>query len=361
MRCANPRFHDGSQSVQRSRQRTALAGRTVALLAMLPSLVAASSALAAQKEASVPDAGTLASSAPAGDAALPSSLAPGAMLAEARLADAQIRLWPATLRPGDFFEISVVGEGVASAAASFETETLPLFRAAPGRFRGWGAVPLEHAVGEARVHVAIVHSDQKTLSSSLSLNLIERASVEKTLRVSTRFIRPSASERAQTRADAVALRDAYNVPFGPPLFSANFTDPLAHQRGSRFGEKRVFNGSSRSRHWGLDIDGDRGDPVHAANDGVVVLTRACFVSGVTVVLSHGAGLFTAYLHFSSLAVKAGQAVKRGDVLGYVGSTGRVTGPHLHFAARIHDVLIDPEALLDHDFEVDGPAHLDVPK
>ncbi|MBI5546508.1 MAG: M23 family metallopeptidase [Deltaproteobacteria bacterium] len=265
-----------------------------------------------------------------------------------------MRLRPASIRPGGLFELEVRGEGLLSAAGCLGSMAVPMFADGPGRFRGFGAVPLDHPAGPALVHVAVVDQDLKAHSGSVPIQLVERVVDRKAISVSSRFTRPTATQKAQMQADAKALRQCYQVPFGPPLFTGSFIDPLGHERGSRFGEKRVFNGRTRSRHWGLDIDGEAGEPVRASHDGVVALARPCFMSGLTVIVSHGAGLFTGYFHFSRFAVQTGQKVKQGEVLGYVGSTGRSTGPHLHFATKLHRTLIDPEALLEFDLGAPTP-------
>jgi hypothetical protein len=98
-----------------------------------------------------------------------------------------------------------------------------------------------------------------------------------------------------------------------------------------------------------DITGPRGSPVFAANDGEVVLARDCYYSGKTVVVWHGADLFTLYFHLDRLHVRAGARVAKGDRIGLLGSTGRSTGPHLHWSVRAGGLLVDPESLLGIDF------------
>jgi len=270
-------------------------------------------------------------------------------VSETAISGAQIRLRPWKLRPGDLFEVEARGDQLRSAAATFAGDPVPMFQVGPGLYRGYGGVPIDTRLGLTLVHIAVVGSDGKPRSGSVPMELVERSVIKKTIRVDNKFTSPSAKQAAQMKEDQKALIAAYRVPFGPPHFEGRFVDPLGHERGSRFGERRMFNGATKSRHWGLDIDGDAGEPVRASNAGVVALARPCFMSGLTVIVSHGAGLFTGYFHFSKFAVKTGQRVQRGDVLGYVGSTGRSTGPHLHFAAKLHRVLIDPEALLEFDF------------
>ncbi len=131
---------------------------------------------------------------------------------------------------------------------------------------------------------------------------------------------------------------------------AHFTLPLApplHQlpAGGRFGARRVFNGEPRSPHSGADYPARTGTPVFAAADGEVVLAAEHFFSGWSVFVDHGGGLVTMYFHLSRMDVQEGDRVRRGQKLGEVGATGRVTGPHLHFGARWHGARVDPSVLL----------------
>ncbi|HCF58149.1 MAG TPA: hypothetical protein DFS52_09170 [Myxococcales bacterium] len=153
------------------------------------------------------------------------------------------------------------------------------------------------------------------------------------------------------RADRKAFKAGYRVAFGSPHFGSRFINPVAPDAkiNSVFGVRRVFNGKLQSRHMGLDLDGTTGTPIYAANDGVVRMAHDGFAAGNTVLVSHGAGLFTGYFHLSKFAVKKGQRVKKGQLVGLMGKTGRVTGPHLHFSAKLGEVTIDPEALLSFDF------------
>jgi murein DD-endopeptidase MepM/ murein hydrolase activator NlpD len=107
-------------------------------------------------------------------------------------------------------------------------------------------------------------------------------------------------------------------------------------------------------HYGLDLAAARGTPIEAAQAGVVVLVRDCYYSGNTVVVSHGAGLFTTYLHQSRTLVKVGEVVAQGQRLGLVGSTGRSTGPHLHWGVKVDGLWVDPQAMLRLPF---GPAEV----
>lgn len=172
------------------------------------------------------------------------------------------------------------------------------------------------------------------------------------LRVARRFVSPSAKERRRVKSDQAAFNSAFAQAFGPRRFAGDFLRPRPSATTAPFGDVRVFNGRRQSQHYGTDMDGDTGSPIWAANDGVVVMARDCFTSGNTVLVDHGLGIFTAYFHLSAFEVTKGQRVKRGQSLGRVGKTGRATGPHLHFGAKVDGRWVDPEALLKLRFERD---------
>jgi murein DD-endopeptidase MepM/ murein hydrolase activator NlpD len=132
----------------------------------------------------------------------------------------------------------------------------------------------------------------------------------------------------------------------PRLWTEPFRPPRPTRVTSPFGKGRSYNaGDVQGRHRGTDFAGDRGDPVRAANRGVVVLADTLFFAGGAIYVDHGAGVVTAYLHLDRATVAAGDTVARGQIIGRVGATGRVTGPHLHWAAFYGRVAFDPVDLL----------------
>ena len=130
------------------------------------------------------------------------------------------------------------------------------------------------------------------------------------------------------------------------LWRGRFTRPVAGtEPGTGFGARRIINGQPRSPHGGIDYTAPRGAPVVAANSGRIALVADFFFPGRLVVLDHGLGLYTLYFHLDAVAVGEGERVVRGQTLGSVGSTGRATGPHLHFGAQVGGARVDPAALL----------------
>ena len=127
-------------------------------------------------------------------------------------------------------------------------------------------------------------------------------------------------------------------------WSGNFAEPANAEISDVFGAARVFNGKTQSLHLGLDFRVPTGTPVAAMNDGTVLLARPLYFEGDFVVIDHGQGLLTLYLHLSEFKVKEGDVVKRGQIIGLSGGTGRATGPHLHVAVRWQGTYLDPARL-----------------
>ena len=148
------------------------------------------------------------------------------------------------------------------------------------------------------------------------------------------------TDREQKKMSAIWPVDSIRV------WSGRFIDPLpGRPLGTPFGVRRVINDIPKNPHSGVDITADEGEPVKAPNDGVVILVDDQFYSGNSVVLDHGQGIYTMFFHLSKAAVKYGQAVRKGDVIGLVGSTGRSTGAHLHWGARVQGAKVDPLELI----------------
>ncbi|HSI03278.1 MAG: peptidoglycan DD-metalloendopeptidase family protein [Myxococcota bacterium] len=146
--------------------------------------------------------------------------------------------------------------------------------------------------------------------------------------------------------ESAAIKHAWTLGETRRQWNKTFTRPAKGIDTSPFGVRRTFNGKIEGRHRGLDIDGKNGDPIFATNDGKVVLVADDFYYiGNAVFLDHGAGLFTIYFHMTKAMVKEGERVRRGQRIGTIGKTGRVTGPHLHFGVKLADTYVNPIDLL----------------
>jgi murein DD-endopeptidase MepM/ murein hydrolase activator NlpD len=129
------------------------------------------------------------------------------------------------------------------------------------------------------------------------------------------------------------------------LWHGQFDAPVPGTATSSFGRLTITNGKPAGRHQGADFRAATGTPVKAPNAGRVVLAQDLYFAGNTVIIDHGLGVFSLLAHLSRIAVRPGEIVARGDVVGESGATGRVTGPHLHWAVRLGDISVDPIALI----------------
>jgi murein DD-endopeptidase MepM/ murein hydrolase activator NlpD len=204
-------------------------------------------------------------------------------------------------------------------------------------------------VGAAAVltgHLSLVgprHSD--TLAFAVPVSDGQFATGNK-LSVAPKFGRPptSAEARRINEDNARAREVGRHSHDTPRLWRLPFALPRFSRITAHFGDGRVFNGQVQSRHLGTDFSGQVGNPIYAANRGVVALVADFLLAGRVVYLDHGAGLSTGYFHMSQSLVAQGDTVERGQVIGRVGNSGRVTGPHLHWVFRYGGVNLDPVSL-----------------
>jgi murein DD-endopeptidase MepM/ murein hydrolase activator NlpD len=165
-----------------------------------------------------------------------------------------------------------------------------------------------------------------------------------TLRVAERYVEPDAETQVRIEADKELKHAAFAHEEPVAEWSGTFVPPVDTGVTEGFGTRRTFNRKLASIHRGLDYHAAPGTPVVAANSGVVVLARELFYEGNCVILDHGLGFTTIYMHLSQLEVSEGQRVQKGQELGLSGATGRATGPHLHVAARWEGAYLDPAQL-----------------
>jgi murein DD-endopeptidase MepM/ murein hydrolase activator NlpD len=218
----------------------------------------------------------------------------------------------------------------------------PLERGADGTvFRGLLGLDLAASTG-AR-HLSFETLDGAT-SLTWSFRVVSGRFKIQRLSVDPRYVEVPKEELERVKADQMRVAEAYRHGSAVRLWTS-FTRPLETRSNGNFGARRIYNETTRSFHTGLDLAAAEGTPVAAAGDGRVVLAGDLYFSGGTVLLDHGAGLFTQYFHLSHIEVKEGDAVVKGARLGASGHTGRVTGPHLHWGARLHGARVNPEDLL----------------
>jgi len=222
------------------------------------------------------------------------------------------------------------------------------FELIDGWFRAIGAVPLD-AGARARVQMEIERMGGAPDTVIRNVSVVRRRSPSERLRTDPDFVTPPDSVAPRLVSERALVRGLHHQSHDVPrLWRGPFQLPRPGPTEDGFGIRRIFNGRLRSRHLGVDFPGRRGDSVIATNRGVVAFVGDLYFSGTTIFLDHGAGLQTVYLHLSRVLVVSGDTVSAGQLIGLVGASGRVTGPHLHWSASYGGVAVDPLSLLKLD-------------
>ncbi len=263
---------------------------------------------------------------------------PGLSCAVEKGAQPKIILEPKKAGPGDILTVTV--KNIAGPVeGSFNGKKL-YFNEMKNSVKAVLAIDLYSAPGPYKLHIA---ADGRNLSRTVTISPKKYPVQRLTLPEDMVVLSPENEarvERELRKMSALWPVDSLR------LWSGDFIDPLPGKEiGTPFGVRRFINKIPKNPHSGVDVSADLGDPVLAPNDGVVVMVDEQFYSGKSIVIDHGQGIYTMFFHLSQIGVVHGQAVMKGDVIGQVGSTGRSSGPHLHWGVRIQGARVDPLALL----------------
>lgn len=263
-----------------------------------------------------------------------------------------VNVAPAEAPPGSIVRFTLSDapardDSIVAIRGSMAGEPLQFLAAGPSTYRAIGGVPVS---ASDSVRALVIVDRRSGASDSMHVTVIVphvTVAEEPRLAVDQRFTRPlDAKTQARiARENARAQQVGRNAHKSPPLWTASFLKPRDSRVTSGFGTGRMFNGTMASRHLGVDYAGAPGAPVHAANRGVVALVDTFFLAGRIIYVDHGGGVVTGYFHLTAPLVAKGDTVARGQHIGTVGATGRVTGPHLHWTARYGALAVNPLDLI----------------
>jgi len=208
-------------------------------------------------------------------------------------------------------------------------------------WRAYLGIDLEHANGPSNFVISAKTSDGQSISCSPVLTVKAGQFAVERLKVAPQYVEPNPEQLARAQAEREQLRQIFATVTPEKLWNGKFRIPLQGvTTGGNFGKRRVLNGEPSSPHSGVDFPAPTGTPIHSAQNGRVILAEPLYFSGNTVIVDHGLGVYTLYGHLSEFNVKAGDSVETGDVLGKVGATGRVTGPHLHWGLTVNRARVN---------------------
>jgi murein DD-endopeptidase MepM/ murein hydrolase activator NlpD len=254
-----------------------------------------------------------------------------------------------SLVPGELIRIDVrapEGESLGDASGHLGTTPLSFVAAAPGGpFVAWAVLDLDAKPGALPLSIEGTLASGARSSLSSSVDVGAKSFPEQPLAVADKYVNPPKGVQARIEREQALLAKVY-ARRTPRLAASVFERPVPGDPTGVFGARRVFNGEKRKPHPGIDLHAPEGTPVACSGPGIVALARDLYFSGNTIIVDHGGGLFTIYAHLSRIDVTEGQEIGGGDPLGLSGATGRVTGPHLHWGAKVGSAIFDPTSLLD---------------
>jgi murein DD-endopeptidase MepM/ murein hydrolase activator NlpD len=260
-------------------------------------------------------------------------------------AAAQIGVQPVTIDNGSAALLRWDGPVPSRGEAHFADQVFPL-RIGDDQSVALLAADLDLPPGSYPVVVTLEFSDGSRQTHRLELQVRYRERPVQRLTLPAEQVTPRAPEVLERiQRDRKVLTEIFSHSSEPVLWRY-FLRPVDDPSGSPFGVRRILNDEPRAPHSGVDFRSPRGTPIRAAAHGRVVLAEDLFFTGNTVVLDHGGGLYSLYAHLDDFSCTPGELLEAGAILGRVGSTGRSTGPHLHWGVRLQNQRIDPLVLLE---------------
>jgi len=211
----------------------------------------------------------------------------------------------------------------------------------------YALVPISYYEKPSSKTIKLIYKqDKKKMSKSVHLEVRDGFYKKETLKVQQSKVTLSEKDKKRAAEEYARAMEVYNTSTPNSYITSKFMAPMQSKITSEFGKARVYNDTLKGYHSGTDYRASVGTPIVASNDGVVALVEDRFYSGGSVIIDHGHGIYTCYFHMSKFDVKKGQVVKKGEVIGLSGKSGRVTGPHLHFSARVASEQVDPLQLIE---------------
>jgi murein DD-endopeptidase MepM/ murein hydrolase activator NlpD len=254
------------------------------------------------------------------------------------------------IRPGEVVLLTVTPSRTVAAVEGQAFDTPVLFWEASesdghGTWQALVGIPVDTKAGRQAFVVEARTRSGETARREVRLTVAAARFATRRLQVDPDLAEPPGSVAARVAEESKALADVLSAPPTPRIWRGAFSRPVPGPATSRFGRLNIVNGRRRGRHMGVDLRAAEGAAIHAPNHGVVVLAADRYLSGQTIVLDHGGGILSLYAHLSRMAVAVGERVEPGALIGEAGSTGRVTGPHLHWAVRVGGTSVNPLALV----------------
>ncbi len=264
-------------------------------------------------------------------------------LASADLNLNNITIYPDKIFIGDvaFIKISDINKNHNVSILFNDKEYFLDFDNASRSFLGLIAVKQETKQAKAKLQILL---DNKT-KTNIELNIHHKEFPTQHLTLPKSKVDLSKKDLERHYKEKDLISKVFDNANKHKIFNSTFIKPLNNKISTPFGVRRYMNNKPKNSHSGIDIKAKLFEPIKSINKGIVVLTGNHFFSGNSVYVDHGLGIISMYFHLSEIKVKKGDPVNKGDIIGLAGSTGRSTGPHLHWGIRVNNVKVDPQSLI----------------
>ena len=242
--------------------------------------------------------------------------------------------------------ITLDEKDISEPKLTFDKHNIDFFKHPSKNDSYYALVPISYykKTRDYRVIISYIKNEKKVFKG-IPLKVIDGKYKSEVINVSKGKVSLSKKNKERTKKEYSSAMKIYRTTSKELLTKGKYEAPLNSKITSSFGKKRVYNGIFKSYHSGTDYKAAVGTPIKAVNDGIVSIAQDRFYAGNSIVINHGQGIYSCYFHLSKMNFKPGDRVKKGEIIGLSGNTGRVTGPHLHFAFRVHSAIVDPLQLM----------------
>jgi len=249
-------------------------------------------------------------------------------------------------KQGDILRIPIqVASDADFVSGSFLDLPVPLIQErTPSRWTAWIGIDLAAEAGTYPLTLEWQREGKKQ-TRRYPVQILSAAFGTQVLNLPDKMVHMDAQTLKRIAAEKAEMDAIWHRGQTAPLWTGDFVVPVKGEMGGTFGRRRIINGEPRQPHTGEDIAAPLGTPVVATNSGHVILVGDYYFNGRFVVIDHGAGLLSMYMHLLDIAVRLGDPVRRGERVGHVGQSGRASGPHLHWGMRLDNARVNPFSLL----------------
>ena len=256
--------------------------------------------------------------------------------------DVKLKSSSKEVKNANTFLLSLSGENIQEPKLTFDKHNINFYVHPKKENTFYALVPVSYykKPDTYRVIVSYIKGNKKQFKG-INIKVIDGNYKSETIKVAKGKVNLSDENKVRTKKEYTSAMEIYNRTSNDLYLNGKSIYPLNSKITSSFGKKRVYNGSLKSYHSGTDYKAAISTPIKAINDGTVSISQNRFYAGNSLVINHGQGIYSCYFHLNKMNFSLGDIVKKGEIIGLSGSTGRVTGPHLHFATRVHGIQVDP--------------------